>query len=408
MATKRGFSGWRCLSKLEEAAYNGAAAIATTFRNAADPINLVAEIEDGTTLVGTAAEEANAQQVLAYHSEGPEDLPRLRPNEAALYLAFLWGNVSQSPVDEPASTYYTHTISPFPKTFTEGAQDGSGVALTTITVNDTGSFPSSGSIVVESSGNTWTYSGKTAVTFTGVNSCTDNIPDNTGVHRLQPDRDYLLPSFSVLDYIGAANKRQWDGCMLQSFEISGDRKGWVRASGRIIGSGTYDAPETARSAEISEVYLKMGDVTITIGGTFTGHTFSGGTNISANVRSFRYSCENQIPDELVYLPSGGKQMGRAERLQRRQSLQLAVEFDDGTEAAYVTSQTNLNLLISMTGATGSYGMKLIFPQFKFNTMPISGGTGVLLQTMDAGIQYHATYGSVMAQVINKQTGYLHA
>lgn len=410
MATKRGFSGWRSISKVEESSYDGGATIASTFRNAADPMQLVVELEDGTNLVGTEAEEANEQDILAKHSEGGEDLPRLRPNEAALYLAYLLGNVNQSPANEPASGYYTHTITPHAKTFTNGAQDGSSTPLTSLTVEDTSSFPSTGTIVNEDTGNEGAYTGKTATTFTGLtgDAASDNWGDDQSLHRRQPDHDYLLPSFSVLDYPGAAVKQQWDGCILQRFEIQGGRKGFVRAAGRIMGSGTLSNPGTSRPSELSEVYLKMGDITFNIGGTWDGRSFSSGTDISSKVRSFRWAGENIIPDDLVYEAAGGQQMARAERLQRRQTLQLEVEFSGLTEQNYVLSQTQLNLEIDMVGSSGSYGVKLIFPQFRFNTLPIAGTTGVLVRTQDAAIQQHSNYGSFFAQVINQQTDYLHA
>lgn len=406
MATTRGFSGWRAISKLEESAYNSAATISSTFRNAADPINMVVELADGTELVGSAAEEANEQDILAQRAEGNEDLPRLRPNEAALYLGFALGNVNQSLANEPATDYYTHTFSPFPLTFTNGSQDGSGVPLTTITVEDTGSFPSSGSITVEASGNSWTYTGKTATTFTGVNSCSDNLADNTAIRIKLPDYDYILPSFTVLDFIGATLKKEWTGMMVRRFEISGDRKGFVRAAGQLVGSGSVSSPGTARPAEITETYLRVGDAIITISGTFNGTTFSGGTAIRTDVRSFSWFVENDIPDDLVYTIGGGAKMGRAERARRRQGLNIALEFDNATELNYVLNQTDLNLLLRLVGSSGSWEVKLIFPQFKFSTTPISGGVGVLMQSLDAAIQHHTTYGSVFAQVMNKQASYL--
>ena len=410
MTTKRGFSGWRSISKVEESTYDSAAAIGSTFRNAADPLNLQVELADGTELVGSEAEEANEQDILARHVEGPEELPRIRPNEAALYLAYLEGNLNQSPVNEPAAGYYTHTITPFAKSFTNGAQDGTTIPLTVLTVEDTSSFPSTGTIVNEATSNIAAYSGKTATTFTGLTGAAtnDNWADDQGLHLEQPDEDYLLPSFTVLDHIGAALKKQWPGCMMQRFELSADRKGFVRGAGRIIGSGTNTSPGTARPAEITEVYLKMGDCNFNIAGTFNGRTFSGGTDINAKVRSFRWAGENEIPDELVYLPGGGQKMGRAERLRRRHALNLVVEFSDHTEENYVLNQTNLNLEINMVGASGSYAVKLIFPQFRFNTMPVSGGSGVLLRTQEAAVQQHSNYGAFMAVVQNQQSGYLHA
>jgi hypothetical protein len=228
------------------------------------------------------------------------------------------------------------------------------------------------------------------------------------LYRKQPDYDYLLPSFTVLDYIGASLKRQWTGMMLPSLEISGSRKGFVRASARYLGSGSYTEPATARPSELSEVYLKMGDCTLTIAGTFNGRTFSGGTSLNAKVRSFRWRCDLETPDELLYLAGGGKKMGRAERVRRRQDLQVVVEFDDHTEYTYVIDQTSLNLQINMVGASGSYGVKLIYPQFRFTTMPISGGTGVLIRSLDAAVQRHSDYDSFFAQVTNKEVDYLHA
>ena len=152
----------------------------------------------------------------------------------------------------------------------------------------------------------------------------------------------------------------------------------------------------------------MGDCTITIGGTFDGRTFSGGTSLNTKVRSFRWSCDHELPDDLLYEAGGGQQIQRAERLRRRQTLQLVAEFSDHTEMDYVTNQTELNLQINMVGASGSYGVKLIFPQFRVNTTPPSGGTGVLLRTLEAALQRDSNYDSFFAQVINKQVDYLHA
>ncbi len=408
MATYRGFTGWRSISKVEEAAYNTAATIAATYRNAADPINMVVELADSTELVGSAAEEANEQEIVALHSEGGETLPRLRPNEAALFLAFFFGNLNQSPASEPAADYYTHTITPRPVTFTTSAQDGSGVALTTIEVEDTSSWPATGTLYVEASGNTWTYGGKTATSFTTVNSCTDNLANNTALHLNQPDYDYLLPSFTVLDYPGAALKKQWPGCLLRSIGISGERKGFVRLTAQIVGSGTTTSPATARPAEITEVYLKVGDATVTRGGTWNGTVFSGGTSINAACRSFDWSATQDIPDELVYLMGGSTQMVRGERLRRSQSLKVVLEFNSDTEKAFVLSQTNMNLQINLAGATGSYAVKLIFPSITFKAIQMAGGTGVLLETLDASVFHQTTYGSMFAQVINKQVDYLHA
>ena len=408
MATYRGFTGWRSISKVEEAAYDTAATIAATYRNAADPMNLVVELADSTELVGSAAEEVNDQEIMALHSEGAETLPRLRPNEAALFLAFFFGNLNQSPANEPAANYYTHTITPRPVTFTTSAQDGSVVPLTTIAVEDTSSWPATGTLYVEASGNTWTYGGKTATSFTTVNSCNDNLANNTALHLKQPDYDYLLPSFTVLDYIGAALKKQWPGCLLQSLGIAGERKGFVRLTAQIVGSGTTTSPATARPAEVTEVYLKVGDATVTRGGTWNGTVFSGGTSINAACRSFDWSVSQDIPDDLVYLMGGSTKMGRGERLRRSQTLKMVLEFNSDTEKAFVLDQTNMNFQINLAGATGSYAVKLIFPSITFKGIQMTGETGVLVETMDASVFHHTTYGSMFAQVINKQVDYLHA
>ena len=407
MATKRGFDGWRAISKVEESSYDTDATIASTFRNDADPLNVAVELVDGTDLVGTEAEAANEQDILSKSGGGSESLPRLRPNEAALYLAYLFGNLNQSPINEPASGYYTHTITPGPVSYLTSAQDGSGAAVTTLNVEDTSSWPSAGTLVTAASGTEWAYTGKTATTFTGV-SITDTMLDDALVSLKQPDNDYSLPSFTVLDYIGGTYKKQFSGCLMQSFEIAADRKGFIRAAGAITASGTISNPSTSRPTELTEVYLKIGDANVNIGGTWNGRAFTSGTDINAKVKGFRWSGENDIPDDLNYGVGGGQVRTKGERLRRRQSLQVMLEFEDMTEQDYVTSQTALNLEINLAGATGSYAVNLYFPQIKFNTLPVSGGVGVLMTTLDAAVQQNATYGSITAVVINQQVDYLHA
>lgn len=410
MATKRGFAGWRSISKVEEAAYDTAATIASTYRNAGDPMQLKVELEDGTNLVGTEAEEADEQDIISRRSEADEELPRLRPNEAALFFGYFLGNLHQSPADEPASGYRTHTITPAATTFTTSAQDGTSPALTSLAVEDTSSWPSAGTLVNPATGNEGTYTGKTATNFTGLAgaAASDSWANNAAVHRKQPDNDYTLPAFTLLDYPGTAYKRQWTGCMLPSLRVEGERKGFVRAGARIIGSGSYTTPATSRPTELTEVYLRVGDAAININGTWNGHTFGSGTDIKAKVRSFSWEGTNDIPDELIYGIGGADKPTRAERARRRQSLSLSLEFEDATEIAYVLDQTELNLQINLDGASGSYGVNLIWPQIRFNAADITGGVGVLLRGADLAVQRDGTYGSLFVQVINQQTDYLHA
>ena len=410
MATKRGFTGWRSISKVEESSYDSAATIAATYRNAGDPMQLKVELQDSTDLVGSEAELADEQDILARRSEGDEELPRLRPNEAAIFFAYFLGNLNESPADEPGSGYQTHTITPAPTTFTDGAQDGSGTPLTSLDVEDTSSWPSSGTLVNPATGNEATFSGKTSTSFTGLSgdAAGDSWSDDAAVHILQPDNDYTLPSFTVLDYPGGAYKRQWTGCMLPSLRVEGDRRGFVRAGARIIGSGSYTTPSTSRPTELTEVYLRVGDADVNIGGNWNGRSWSSGTSLNAKVRGFRWEGTNEIPDELIYAIGGADKPTRAERSRRRQSLSLDLEFDDTTEIDYVTAQTDLNLQINLQGASGSYGVNLIWPQVRFTAADITGGVGVLLRGSDLAVQQDGTYGSFHVQVINQQTDYLHA
>ena len=407
MATQRGFNSWFTADLPEETSYGTAQTIdSTSFieKCNGEPFELVAIMEDGTTLIGASAEEATEQTIVAWEARASREF-RFRLNTLAMVAAYGMGNISHV-ADEPSAGYYTHTITPFPKTFLSAAYVTTPVPSTEVNVDDTGSFPATGTLIFEDDLEEWSYTSKTATAFDAASLPSNNHADNVPVH-LKFDTDTLvLPSMTAGGYFGGVTS-QYPGVLVSSFTLRASKKAFATISTDLVGRGNYTSPAITKPTAITdESYLKAGDCTITRVGTWDGRTFSGGTAISAAVNSLEWTWNNNLDDTADYVFGGGLYRGRGERTRRTQTVKLAVELEDLTYLGYLTGQTSVNLNVVFAGSA-SYSASLVFPQLKMVGTPITGGTGILLTSADAAVQQHATYGSAQLTIVNKKSGYVH-
>ena len=228
------------------------------------------------------------------------------------------------------------------------------------------------------------------------------------VHEFTPyTTDSTIPFFTVIDYFSSASPVyiEWPDCMVNSFTISAERKGWLSCSADIIGSGRHVVTTgftvgSAASAITAEPFLKAGDAFAWIKPSPTGaldvdptpktldlDAGGSGTDVKALVRSFNWTYNNNISTDDLYEfgsndGSGHAVMGRAERMRRTQEVSFTLELENLTYYNYLASQTELALEVefisaTLSGGTLYYGAQFQFPSIKLLTANITGGTDKL-------------------------------
>jgi hypothetical protein len=400
MATLRGFAGYRFFSLYEESAYDTAQTSNFCTENfiGGDFLTLASELTPDTDVVGLY-EEASRQDELSRNVTGSHN-QRLTPQSLALFASYCLGNSS---VEDDGGGYYTHTISPRPKTM---ANVITALDVTTITADDPGSFPTAGTLVLESDGVQITYTGTDSVSFTGCGSHRATV-DGEAMSLLESVDTYDLPSMTVIEMLGlnSTDKFSYPGVVVSRVQVEVARKQWATITADLVASGTRTTVTTSRPALESESPLKGGDVTIKTGGTWLGETYSGGSSINGVIRSFSWEFANELDEDGSYGLGGGKVRTRMERLRRSQTMTAEIELADSTYLDYLTGQTNLTMEVAFVG-TGSFQAKLIFPRIRMSDIQVKGG--VLMLTTDATFTPFqiANTGSVHVEVTNQVASYL--
>ena len=399
MATNRGFAGWRAFG--HESTFDTADTVDVTENYiGGDPLTLATDLVDDADQVNSLEEITDLEEM--GRDVGGVHEQRATPNGLAWWLAYCLGNISTA-----GSNPYTHSITPFPKTFTSVAH-GLGTE-TTLTVDDTASFPSAGTLVLIDDTEV-TYTGKTATTFTGCSQPHSALADNEAVRLIANQVPMTLPSMTVLEEVGdPTNQRQYAGVVVSDTVVSISKKQFMTIAATLLGSGTMTW-ETAvsRPSILSESFLKASSGTLHYNGSWDGRTFTtGGTTIDANVIDFVWNLNNNMEGDEGYLFNGGLVRGRAENVRRSQSVTMNIEFT-GAAPDYQAAQlagTQFAFRLYVTG-TGSFSFEVVFPVLQILSSNISGGTDVMSQTLECKVLEDPTWGSVEATVVNSVTGYL--
>ena len=400
MATKRGFLGWRAFSASEESAFGTAQTINNT-ENAigGDFLSMGEELTSNTdTLLGY--EEETEQHELSRNAE-VSHRQRLTPNGLALFASFCLGNSS---TEDDGGGYFTHTISPRPKTMVN-VTSASGTNWP-IVVDDTRDFPSAGTLVYEPDGSEFVYTSKTPTQFGG--SVTHNTITANKPLSLKSNLDsFDLPSLTVLEMLNhdSTNRYRYTGCIIGKIVVELARKQWGTIEAQIISRGVRTTQTTARPSLEGETPFKAGDATVITGGSWDGVAYTGSTDIDATLRSLTWEFDNVPEGDDAYLFNEGLLRGRAERTRRKQSVTAQLELDSSTWLDYLTAGSNIALRVALTG-TGSYAAQLVFPRLRVAEIGLGGG--MLTLTQDASMETFEqdAYSSVHLDVTNQVAGYL--
>jgi len=265
-----------------------------------------------------------------------------------------------------------------------------------------------------------------------VTSSTPASSDVTRLHAITQQAASDFDTFTVEELYATGQQRQFIGCIVDSFTLTGSRRNFFALSSQVFGSGKY-ATGSASVSEVAEVSLHTRDAVVFIGTAYAGATpdqdktsadITGGSDKSSILEEISWSYNNNT--DLDFLPffNTGVTWGRAERGTRSQELSMTMLFVDMTEANNALNQTSVTIevkAISETFVAGvppfnpatpldtvyKYGAAVIWPILKYTSANIQGAAGDRVTVaVTANVLEHASYGASRAWVWNGVNAYL--
>lgn len=184
--------------------------------------------------------------------------------------------------------------------------------------------------------------------------------------------------------------------------------------------GKEETNSDSKPGVVGESYLRYGDVNFTRGGSLSGSVAGGDLKVGksaksfkADLQSFEWSIDNQT--KLFY--EMGDSSGYVTRVERgdrfQQNLSAVFEMQDDSHKTGLINGSEYVLNIPVTGAViagGSrsfnYSLELIFPKVVYKEAKKDRDGEVVTVNAEFQVLEDTTYGSVIAKVINEQSGYL--
>ncbi|MCH8157793.1 MAG: hypothetical protein IID18_08620 [Nitrospinae bacterium] len=251
---------------------------------------------------------------------------------------------------------------------------------------------------------------------------TSDQPDNANApntYRHYIERDLAAPELKSVTMIenDGSEQKIYPGIFCKGITLSGERDAFCKIEADLGGSGEESTDATGQPSQVTESYLRFGDVTVNRGGSFSGTVAAGTlahggspTDLSAKVRSFSYKLENQA-NPVYEMGDQSKYVSRVERGRRwTHELNLQFELEDGIHHTGLTQGTEYAMSIPIVGSliedTFNYRCTLYFPKVAYREAGKSEDDGMLLVDAVFEVMEDATYGSVIVELHNKVTAYL--
>lgn len=161
-------------------------------------------------------------------------------------------------------------------------------------------------------------------------------------------------------------------------------------------------------ARVTEPPLRVTDLVMKLGGKWNGAAFIGGRTLSDEIEQIDWDLNNQM--QIEFRPGGtGNYASYALRQGRQQKITLNRQMREWIVQRAISANEYLGVYMKATGAefeTGkNYFVELIFPRCGVLKAPISAGGKTLAEAGDIIVMQDDTYGSVIANVGNKVSGY---
>lgn len=161
-------------------------------------------------------------------------------------------------------------------------------------------------------------------------------------------------------------------------------------------------------ARVSETPLRVAQLSLTLGGKWTGSAFSGGRPVRADLNSLTWNFNNNL--SIEFLPGAGDAYAsRAFRAARVQTLALNREFRDFVLQNYMDANETFGLYVLAEGAVydspHKYQVELVFPKVGVIKSPLAVDGQKNVEAGDLMVLEDDTYGSVIAKVKNLVSAY---
>lgn len=177
------------------------------------------------------------------------------------------------------------------------------------------------------------------------------------------------------------------------------------SSGTTVYRVYYLPPEsgwTSFPERVEEPPLKVGQLTVNIGGRWTGSSFSGGHTPGAEIRRILWDFRNNLSPERT--PGGGDVANRAFRTGREQKLTFDRDFRDFLMAQSLKDNDYFGIYLKALGpefeAGLHYQVEIIFPRVAAIAAPVRAAQRRLAEEVEFAVLEDDTYGSVIVQVQN--------
>lgn len=189
----------------------------------------------------------------------------------------------------------------------------------------------------------------------------------------------------------------------------------ITAPGATATSRTYkvlyvptEAAAFTFPAKVQETPLRVAEMTLTMGGTWNGTTFSGGRGMTSEINSLEWKFANNLKIEFVP-GAGGAYATSSWRTGRAQSLALDRKMREFIFQQRMIDNSQFGVRILAEGAlydaTNKYQVEVIFPLVSVLKADMKVDGKVMAEAGDLQVLEDATYGSVIARVKNLQSGY---
>ncbi|MDI6853154.1 MAG: hypothetical protein QME75_06055 [Deltaproteobacteria bacterium] len=159
---------------------------------------------------------------------------------------------------------------------------------------------------------------------------------------------------------------------------------------------------------VEEPPLKVSQAMVNLGGRWNGSEFQGGCALGAELRKLVWNFRNHLTPELT--PGlGADYAGRAFRAGREQKLEIDRDFRDFLMAQHLKENDYLGLYLKAAGPEiepgVNYQVELVFPRVAVVAAPVRVAQRRLAEEVEFAILEDDAYGSVVAYVQNKVSGY---
>ena len=165
---------------------------------------------------------------------------------------------------------------------------------------------------------------------------------------------------------------------------------------------------TAFPSRVEEPPLKVSQVTVNLGGRWNGSELLGGHTLGAELRKLVWNFRNHLTPELTP-GSGGAYAGRVFRTGREQKLEVDRDFRDFLLAQHLKESDYLALYLKAVGPEiepgVAYQVELVFPKVAVMAAPVRVAQRRVAEEVEFAVLEDDTYGSVVAYVQNKVSGY---